>query len=457
MMLNLIHKLNVFIQTISIRNYSKKSNADKDIKTPKPRGRPKKELIKDPKEGCKETKGLTEAKPRGRPKKITVIEPDTKVSNTVKPSELSSKPLEESIKPVISDYKQFIMVTKDFILIDYNEVKPLSLLETSLVLYSKNRYSLILYHSIIRSLKVVSVEVLLWDILGFANYEIFGGLIKLSDLAFIRSFVYLNKKEVSRINENGFINSSNLYMDSSYNVIKGILLKYVGIDVKFGKIFGEKFGHLEQGKIFKWVYNMFILSLYVLLGKSVIIADKLLKDVLSIQTKRDLTSDEISLLKGLEEELSLQNALLKELYNRLDSSLRYSLKRKGMSFIENRYTGFDTEYVNKEISVNKLVSVQLSVNTRTLLKVPSVLEYKYTKVTALTGKFIELSDYHEHFDSLSYLSDMNRLISDYREFKFGDSDKILKRLILSLQVKGVPYIEKDGYIIFDFGRTPVRQ
>lgn len=64
--------------------------------------------------------------------------------------------------------------------------------------------------------------------------------------------------------------------------------------------------------------------------------------------------------------------LANELYSKLEPSLRAQIQKRGVSIIQNTYTGFDTEYCNLTSTTNKLLSAQLAVNSKTILKIPIV-------------------------------------------------------------------------------------
>jgi len=65
-----------------------------------------------------------------------------------------------------------------------------------------------------------------------------------------------------------------------------------------------------------------------------------------------------------------------ELYNGLDSSLIREFRYRGVIITENVYTGFDTEYYQISVNKNKLLSVQLAISTKTLLRLPHKIYYK---------------------------------------------------------------------------------
>ena len=98
------------------------------------------------------------------------------------------------------------------------------------------------------------------------------------------------------------------------------------------------------------------------------------------------------LVTGKKDLISDYMALSKDLMVQLDPSLRVKLVKKGLSIIENIYTGFDTEYKNIGSIENKLISVQLSVCSKILLKIKLVEDFNFVNLDIQTGKVQGQSD-----------------------------------------------------------------
>lgn len=66
------------------------------------------------------------------------------------------------------------------------------------------------------------------------------------------------------------------------------------------------------------------------------------------------------------------DCMKKVFFNRLDPILRFQLQKRGVTIIQNVYVGFDTEFEELKLvkNHNKLLSVQLATQDRTLVKVP---------------------------------------------------------------------------------------
>lgn len=168
--------------------------------------------------------------------------------------------------------------------------------------------------------------------------------------------------------------------------------------------------------------------------------------------------DDTELMKSIQDESAYLSNSISELEGSIEPSIIASLKRKGITFHHIRYTGFDNEYVkSNKPNINELVSVQLSVNTKTRLKIPLSRTYKYSKITTLGGKFYDIYGYSNVIDNERLLRDFNIWIDSYRTFNYGLYDTHLESITQKLIDKGVPNIKVDGFIIFDFGRSHIRQ
>ena len=74
--------------------------------------------------------------------------------------------------------------------------------------------------------------------------------------------------------------------------------------------------------------------------------------------------------------------------NRLDPYLRMQIQKRGVTVIQNTYTGFDTEYelLDEKKYLNKLLSVQIAVQSRTIIKIPLYNYYDIAFVHPLTSE-----------------------------------------------------------------------
>jgi hypothetical protein len=95
--------------------------------------------------------------------------------------------------------------------------------------------------------------------------------------------------------------------------------------------------------------------------------------------------------EGLDELTDLEN-LSVSLLSYLDPYLKIQVQKRGITIIQNSYTGFDTEYElkNHRKFLNKLISVQIAVQTRTLIKIPLYNTFDISYAHPLTSEITSL-------------------------------------------------------------------
>jgi hypothetical protein len=142
------------------------------------------------------------------------------------------------------------------------------------------------------------------------------------------------------------------------------------------------------------------------------------------------------------------------IFSKIDPSVRAKLQKRGISIIQNIYTGFDTEYKNINFKYNDLISVQLAVNTKTLLKLPKYSEYVLSSLDTLSSKEYKIH-YGEGFNSGLVQKSLNKSIDEIRLLRFKKNDISISILIEGLKRLKIPHIEKDNVFIFSLPRTPI--
>jgi len=229
----------------------------------------------------------------------------------------------------------------------------------------------------------------------------------------------------------GYVNNHNLM---EYDIIKVLVPKFIlKVDSDLEK---EAQWDLLKGSrshvVYYWIYNLVILSYYYLTVKF-------------IAVNNDNDSDE----------LTDMNSLSKELFSKLDPSIRSSLQRKGVTITENIYTGFDTEYVHVANSkVNNLLSTQLAVNNDLVIKLPLNKDYTFSSINAQTGEKYNLTMNTNlfNFNLLEIL--ISRIIKSVRLIKFSKSDSEIDLYTNKLKtVTSLEYFETNEHIVFKSSRS----
>jgi hypothetical protein len=146
----------------------------------------------------------------------------------------------------------------------------------------------------------------------------------------------------------------------------------------------------------------------------------------------------------------------KQIFEKLDISLRVKLQRKGITIIQNIYTGFDTEFKNIDAQTNKLLSVQFILNTRLILKIPKFTNFSLSTVGTLNSKIYKISkSLRSHLPSETLEINFNNLINECRVLKYNDFDVNINTLINKLKKLNISYFEDDDYFVFAFPRSPM--
>jgi hypothetical protein len=165
--------------------------------------------------------------------------------------------------------------------------------------------------------------------------------------------------------------------------------------------------------------------------------------------------DKDKLLNNSEGYNSLKN-LSATLFNKLDPSLRDKLMKRGVSMLLNTNAGFDTEYIQIDSIRNEMVSAQLAVNSRVLLKLPFNVPYEFSVLDSLSSKGYSLIKTSNKIDYEAFLSTIRARLEYARFLKYGASDYSLSILITELKSRYPYSINLDsGFITITFPRSSV--
>jgi hypothetical protein len=128
-------------------------------------------------------------------------------------------------------------------------------------------------------------------------------------------------------------------------------------------------------------YNLIFLNLFYLVCKEIHKLEELNERCIPIDS---LDSDLLTDLKTLKSNLQ----------GRLDPYLRFQIQKRGVSIIQNIYNGFDTEYELSDYrkNLNILVSTQLAVQSRTLIKIPLYNSFDISYIHPITS---EISSFYK--------------------------------------------------------------
>src|SRR6185437_16079206 len=150
-----------------------------------------------------------------------------------------------------------------------------------------------------------------------------------------------------------------------------------------------------------------------------------LKIIYDLEQNSELESDLMAKYKTLN----------KNIYARIDPSVRIKMQKRGISIIQNIYTGFDTEFKYVKPCYNNLITVQLAVNTKILLKVPKYNDYELCSIDTLTGEEYKIDIKSEKAFRYSMVEQsLNRIIKEIRYLKYKNNDTSISILVEGLNV-----------------------
>lgn len=219
----------------------------------------------------------------------------------------------------------------------------------------------------------------------------------------------------------GYLNHNDL---TRFPVINRVFWLYLHEICESSSLGLSPFNGENRYKLCKWSYNIILLALY----------ERLL-----------LTLNE--LVDGSDEYADCK-CLCDVVYKSLDTSIKVSLKRHGISITREVKCGYDTEFKARDgESVVDLLSAQFAICGRVVIKVPTKEPYKLSSLHTVTGKlypsrlkvvttrvqgdskkprlFVYLDGAHIEFE-------INLLIDRIRKVKYSNYDDFTKGLNIVL-------------------------
>jgi hypothetical protein len=239
--------------------------------------------------------------------------------------------------------------------------------------YIKDRYYLANFgrNDAFRSNSKVTLEGNYLTLFGLEfGYKVLDGYLKFNDRGYgcieIVCIVDSIFRYVNSINKRGYVTEKCLDERWMNSIVD--FLTCLGYTEK-------QFGNAELPYTM-WYNWIFIHAYYVII--------KCIKE-LKLDCSGDWTYDD------KEELVAEMECLRDELLSRVDHYLRIQIQKRGITVMQNTYTGFDTEYVTKDEvkNLNEIVSAQTAVQERTIIKIPLYHEFNISHVNPLSS---EISD-----------------------------------------------------------------
>jgi len=166
------------------------------------------------------------------------------------------------------------------------------------------------------------------------------------------------------------------------------------------------------------------------------------------------------LLKTMKESKNLEcftevqhlNVLLTKL---IPNSIKRFFHLKSVCLTNNVYAGFDTEYKQVDQQTNKILSVQVSVNSCYTLKIPTLQDkHVFGSLDVNTNKFYEI----KHNSKLINYELIDSIIQSTLDFKTSLSPeykRYIEFIINTLKSKGLKCFIKDNFYYFKMPSTNI--
>lgn len=241
----------------------------------------------------------------------------------------------------------------------------------------------------------------------------------------LENFYSTYLKEMSIISNKGYINDSE-------------------VDIPYVKDFLNSFNSpISESSI---SINIMYYHLILLIVLSIVVQMELFIDK---SKNENIFYKSINITDVEADVLVLKNNILRMIH----PVIKERLSNKGISITLNTFSGFDSEYelessLNK---TNKLISIQLAVNTGMYVKVP-IIGKKSLTVSDITIHGIKS---RELSLSKMCIKSMESLIADIRSILHKENDQLIEELILSMNKKDLIKIEIPDYIIYTYPKTSV--
>lgn len=140
--------------------------------------------------------------------------------------------------------------------------------------------------------------------------------------------------------------------------------------------------------------------------------------------------------------------LLNEIYKLIDPSIRRYIQKRGITIINNVYSGFDSEYkLKNDGKSNNLISVQLATSTKVIIKLPLSPSYNLSTIHTQTNKVYKKRykrmdevdfDLEEKLDLESKLEAKANDKKNKKGFDFGKMEDLLRFLGYAIRLVKYP-------------------
>lgn len=185
-------------------------------------------------------------------------------------------------------------------------------------------------------------------------------------------------------------------------------------------------------QFYNWVFNLLLVNFYYVVTKG-----------LKIYNEAD------------DFRIDLVN-LSNDLYNKLHPLIRYKLQKPGISVTLSTVVGFDTEFELDKIkhNQNNLLSVQIALNTRVIIRMPEVTPFEIGSINTLTS---EIYGVEPNKSYVKINKNIGNVVGKIRDMEYEPYTKYIekvKSLLMVQEMKSFEVLEKHCvYYIFPLSET----
>lgn len=148
----------------------------------------------------------------------------------------------------------------------------------------------------------------------------------------------------------------------------------------------------------------------------------------------------------------------RELFSKLDSTIRHHMRKQGLSLKILTYAGFDTEFNNLDACKNVLVSSQLAISSRVYFKIPKTPRYTISSFDTESNSVRKQSKSSAIFNFNKVANSIEMCISRIKVIQQGNyAESMLVMTECLKSIKGVTYYDdSEEYTLFALPRSMIQ-
>ena len=242
------------------------------------------------------------------------------------------------------------------------------------------------------------------------------------------------QKALDSVGRKGYLNSVDL---TTYPLVSELLPFFINTASETD--YCEFINGSKSMDTFKWLHNILQLNNYLLC----LLALKGIQQSCDPDLETDLETD-----------LKIRERVL---FSKLDPSISFHMRKQGISFIKNTYTGFDTEFNFEDVKRNRLVSAQLAISSKVFIKIPKTPRYTISTMNIKENRLHALNKDSSVFNYYKVENTIQWVMQEIKLMKYGNYEEMMLIITESLKViKGLKYFEAEDYTLFNLPHSAIQ-